>query len=315
MKIFKNPLFVLLVILAVYCAAIFYAKNIVEFIYGNISEEPSKTILTNTGLFGDSAGAINALFSALAFFGVLWTLIVQREDSKEQREKVKKEMFESTFFQMMSLQQEIVNDLNISYQDNGTEKQKTGRQTFQFTYYEYELDYNNSKCTGMGGLIKTHGKEIYNTIILPSNFDHYFRHLYRIIKFVDKTDLLPDNFEIKYQYTSMVRAQLSRFELIWMFYNCLSKVGFDEFKPLVEKYSLLKNIRPDFLAEKSDIDLYKEKMRKDYQEIPNADFNKEYKHSAFVKTPPPSKKIRFTVPKILDININIKYARSIMSED
>ena len=74
--------------------------------------------------------------------------------------------------------------------------------------------------------------------------------------------------------------------------------------------SYLKNVDDSYY-----IDLYKEKMRKDYQEIPNADFNKEYKHSAFVKTPPPSKKIRFTVPKILDININIKYARSIMSED
>lgn len=66
---------------------------------------------------------------------------------------------------------------------------------------------------------------------------HYFRHLYHIIKFVDLSEV-PD----KRRYTSFVRAQLSSYESLMLFYNCLSSQGSANFKPLVEKYGLLKHV-------------------------------------------------------------------------
>lgn len=83
-------------------------------------------------------------------------------------------------------------------------------------------------------------------VIRQTYFDHYFRHLYTIIKFVDNADFL--SFDEKYKYTSMVRATLSRYELIWLFYNGISSVGKLKFKRLIEQYSLLKNIREDLLT-------------------------------------------------------------------
>lgn len=71
---------------------------------------------------------------------------------------------------------------------------------------------------------------------------------------------------IKYSYTSIIRAQLSDYELLWLFYNCLSNNGTDFFKPLVEKYSLLKNMPKDKLT--------------------NDKFLEEYNESAFKKTNP-----------------------------
>lgn len=322
-------LLVLLTIIAVYCSSIYFAKDIAIWLYDLAPSTNANDVLARTGQFGDSAGMINALFSALAFFAVLWTLIIQKDDSKEQRKKEKKEMFESTFFQMMSLQQEIVKDLSIRYTtrritiihtDQGGVEDQTreveittdGRDTFQYAYLELKLPNDNTTYTGMKHILNDKGKEIYEYIPLPTHFDHYFRHLYSVVKFIDKTDLLSDDFEMKYQYASMVRAQLSRFELIWIFYNCLSPVGFKKFKPLIERYALLKNIRPEFLADESDINLYRDKMRKDYQERVDADFAKEYRHSAFVKTDQSKKIIKFTIPKVLDININIKYSKSIL---
>lgn len=46
----------------------------------------------------------------------------------------------------------------------------------------------------------------------------------------------------------MVRATLSRYELIWLYYNSLSQYGKDKFKDLIEDYSLLKNIRVELLT-------------------------------------------------------------------
>lgn len=46
----------------------------------------------------------------------------------------------------------------------------------------------------------------------------------------------------------MFRAQLSEFELVLIFYNGLSQIGCEKLKPLLEKYSILKNIRKHDLA-------------------------------------------------------------------
>ena len=113
--------------------------------------------------------------------------------------------------------------------------------------------------------------------------------IYRIIKFVDETDLLPNNTEIRYKYTSIVRAQLSRYELIWIFYNCLSGNGITKFKRLVENYSLLKNIRIELLATSEDRELYNKKCEENYIEQ-TTDFSKEYKRIAFVPEEQPKKK-------------------------
>lgn len=69
-------------------------------------------------------------------------------------------------------------------------------------------------------------------------FDHYFRHLYTILKFITDNEWLDD--KSKYQYASFVRATLSRFELVMLYYNGLFH---PKMKRMMEKYSLLNNIR------------------------------------------------------------------------
>lgn len=84
------------------------------------------------GVFGDKFGAINALFSGLAFAGLIITLILQKKDLGLQRDELeqtreelknqclefetqnktlKQQQFESALYNMLQLQQQIVNDL------------------------------------------------------------------------------------------------------------------------------------------------------------------------------------------------------------
>jgi hypothetical protein len=79
-----------------------------------------------------------------------------------------------------------------------------------------------------------------------SFLDNYFRHMYRIIKYVDET---PSLYTLKdrYNYICLLRAQLSDYELGLVFYNCLSDNGVERFKPLAEKYALFNNIRDKVL--------------------------------------------------------------------
>lgn len=89
----------------------------------------------SAGEFGDIFGAANALFSSLALLGVAIAIILQsqelglqrqelsdtRDVLKEQRNEMKlqiaafgKQQFECMFFQMVSLHNQIVNDLDTT---------------------------------------------------------------------------------------------------------------------------------------------------------------------------------------------------------
>lgn len=222
-------------------------------------------------------GVISSIFAFGAFLVAVIANRIQNKTSNLQR-------FETTFFNMLNLQQQITNDLiyreNLSEDDSETQKQQIiqGRELFRYFWdtltlrsmsgesvQEDTYGYEDSPflyCDGLKNLITNFGIAEYRNQKMPSYFDHYFRHLYTIIKFVHSTDFLSP--KEKYKYTSIVRATLSRYELIWLYYNCLYGVGIEKFKPLVETYSLLKNMREDLLAlskENKEILISKDKLK------------------------------------------------------
>lgn len=262
-----------------YCIA--FAFVIVISLWGlswwgisNFIEEP-----TNQGTFGDMFGAVNALFSGLAFAGLIATLLYQKNELKLQREELKltreelqgqrkefeeqnktmkRQRFENTFFNMLSLQQEIV--ANLSYDEvekiiNGNPFKPeikhilyNGRTIFHELYLNLIVSttHNKSYC-GIKQAIIVHGLEIYSKIPSTTRFDHYFRHLYRIYKYVDSSDLIAE--EERYNYACIIRSQLSDYELVMLFYNCLTENGREKFKPLIEKYTAFNNLRDELLAD------------------------------------------------------------------
>ena len=54
----------------------------------------------------------------------------------------------------------------------------------------------------------------------------------------------------------MVRAQLSKYELLLLYYNCLSDVG-EKFRPLVERYDLLKMVNTTELLDEAHMGRYR----------------------------------------------------------
>ena len=242
------------------------------------------------GSFGDQFGAVNALFSGLAFTGLIYTIILQRRDLELQRHDLKlqrdelaltrKEMedqtaefekqnetlkiqrFENTFFNMLSQFQEIVNSLSIKYKSDTAYNEVIGRDIFKVTFknsiVRIEVSEGNSPFKffyGMANAINAEGLVGYCKADVPTYFDHYFRFLYRILKFVNETPLVT-SFEDEYEYTSMLRAVLSRYELVWLYYNGLSEYGNEKLKPLIERYAMLKNLREDLLVEGIDVGSY-----------------------------------------------------------
>ena len=228
----------------------------------------------------------NALFSALAFAGVIYAIILQKEELEDQRQVMidqREEMeqqnstmirqrFEATLFQMLNLQQELIGALKHQYSTSvksAASKEKrhvdriiTGREVFQYMYEKKKIDFpddpeDHYTYKGVKEVLEKYGEAGYEKSDIPPIFDHYFRHLYRILKYIDQSQDL-DGWAAKYKYIGIVRGQLSRYELVWLYFNSLF---YPKMKGLIEKYAVLKNLRPEYLAQ--DFDLGKKVVRKD----------------------------------------------------
>ncbi len=264
-------------------------------------------IMNARGLFGDSWGGVNAIISAFAFAGVIVTLYLQnrdlnlqrkemarqREEFEKENETLKYQRFENLFYNMLNLQQEIVAGLKFEYEIDEEvlvpagsggysikDKRKTthtvtGREVFRYTFEKVELlvpdpiiSGNEIPVNGYRRYLKNMGLSKYDATWIPTYFDHYFRHLYKIIQFVDSQGF---PYEESYKYISLLRGTLSRYELIWIYYNALNPL-YNNFKKLIEKYSLLKNIREDLLTKCTETRQYYEKIGLAPQVIANAHF-------------------------------------------
>ena len=259
---------------------------------------------TIRGTFGDSFGGVNSLFSGLALGGIIYTIFLQKKELSLQREELKEtreefkiqnetlrlQRFENTFFNLLTLHHQIVDSIDL---DIEKEKNKSGKSPIQLMSKrsEYERvvlrgrDVFKEKYGSLIEVLNKNSTDFSSSYLrvyedVQTDFGHYFRNLYRIIKLIDETEFhtmkeifkpefdnqsqdcanyLGANYNARYKYTSMVRAQLSDYELLWLFYNCLSTNGIESFKPYIETYSLLKNLPIDKLHNSEVVEKYDKK--------------------------------------------------------
>lgn len=76
----------------------------------------------------------------------------------------------------------------------------------------------NDKCVyGLRQAMYYEGLKAYQDYTTPTYYDHYFRHLYTILKYIDNNKNLL-NWDEQYQYASILRSTLSRQEQpFWYF--------------------------------------------------------------------------------------------------
>lgn len=235
--------------------------------------------------FGDSFGAVNALFSGAALAGIIITLVMQNRDLAYQREELeltrdemegqrkaleeqsktlKIQRFESNFFSLLNTFENIISSIVIqSTGMAGNGKPKTtvaqGRDSFRFLVEEFEQQcvLPNKKINQIDQIVKAY-EEFYSR--RERLIGHYFRHLYNIIKYIDKSEILDkadgEGIDYRAMYAKITRSMLSVNEMLLIFYNCLTPERQDEtrpfvkrFKPLVEKHSLLDGLDERYLCD------------------------------------------------------------------
>lgn len=220
----------------------------------------SRTTLT----IQDRVGSAAALFSALAFAAVLYTvwlqqqeLELQRQELAETREELRgqkeqlilqnrtlaRQSFEGTFFHMVTLHNDIVTSQRLRLSEDGPELE--GRQGLAAAAQELVTRLTYANVTGPDGTIDVALLyDVYGNVCHTRTCDltHYFRNLYHLLRFVD--DSVFDE-EEKRRYAQVVRAQLTAGENVLILFNGLRKTGASRFKRLIERYRLLNEL-PDY---------------------------------------------------------------------
>lgn len=214
---------------------------------------------------------LSALFSGLAFWGVIYAIFLQRdelalqrrelmltrvevqgqkEQLKAQNATLQQQRFEDTFFSLLNLHTSLVKEIEIW---SNTGRNIRGRECFGELWKELRSIYTDR-------IVPVKVGRPYNEVCLityrefsnsrQADVGHYFRTMYNIIKFVHTSD--NDNKQV---YINILRAQLSDAELLLLFYNCLGPKG-RNFKIYVEEYGLLKNLETSRLLEKEHQAVY-----------------------------------------------------------
>lgn len=172
-------------------------------------------------------GAINTLFSGLAFGGIIYTIFqqkvelkLQRQELKLQRQEVERtnqelanqveamnsQRFESTFFSLVSLHHQLVDSVSV----NQSSSRFVGRELFKFIYNNLKDAVPEKLAVYMGYVFEE------NESILAQ----YFNNLSGIVKFIDDS-YLNDNDKTKYY--EILSSQLAPVEIMVIFYYSLWK--------------------------------------------------------------------------------------------
>lgn len=228
--------------------------------------------LSLSGDLGVAFAASGALFSALAFAGLIVALLLQRQELALQRTELamtreelagqksqleaqtrtmSRDVFESCFFQLVALNRRCVTDFTAIFP--GSHQQVSGLTAFRHAaaaltenmHFEFSPPLTTETKAALLAQDFTE-----HCLAAPSDFSHYFRNLYHVFAFIDRSE---QSDEAKEAYARIVRAQMSNAELILLFANSQAPAG-RGFVDLIERYALFKVLQwPDHMRKYSDL--------------------------------------------------------------
>jgi uncharacterized membrane protein len=222
------------------------------------------------GQFGDYfGGLINPVVGIVTVYLVLLSIAIQRKELQSSLHELKQsnealatqnaaialQSFEQTFFAWLANYRDLVSSVTF--------EGRTGRDAIREMWasllgtgpvrdrlrivlpvQEYETAIRS------GGVSDANKSRVSEGLLLSweviydrseHHIDSMFRTLYRLVRWVDEQpmSLLPP--EQKWHYISIVRAQLSRVEMIYLFYNGFTDRG-RKFAYYINKYAMFDNL-------------------------------------------------------------------------
>lgn len=225
------------------------------------------------GTVGDFFGGTTiGLLSIASIFFIIHTISIQSKELSLQRQelqltrteleetrKVHEESnktqliqrFETTFFNLLSRHNDIVANMKTT---RSSSKDRIGRSVILYIYYKFEIFYNSLRDSDMSSQKKIESISTDFLGYYGDDIGHYFRNMYQIISFIDKSNL---THEEKLSYIEILKAQfsLSEFKLTF-YYSIMTKD--QKLQDVVLKYNLFsEQLKRSDLIEEEHYELLK----------------------------------------------------------
>lgn len=218
---------------------------------------------------GNTFDPLNALFSGLAFWGVIYAILLQKSElalqrreleltraevrgQKEQLEAqnltLKQQRFENTFFSLLDFCGGIANSLELTVNSFASPLILKGRDCFFEYYKDFQKEY---------AIVRNTNKHLQLRELCDLSYSEFFRHravdvryffdtLENVVEFIFESEI-----ERKHFYANIVRGQLSAPQMALLFYSCLSTSGSPHFKPLIERTGFFKGFPVEILIDQN----------------------------------------------------------------
>ena len=175
---------------------------------------------------------------------------------EEQAKLLAVQSFETTFFNML----ELHNNILKSIEHNPNKSWRLFHKEFNpvTRVYTENLDSSGSRAIysltkQLGSLISNdrtgnNALQVFDIIFAYENqsFGSFFRNLYQVLKLIQSNT---NDYETHKKYSNILRAQLSNQELSLLFFNCLSsEVDGGQFKDLVIYFKLLEHLNIRYIS-------------------------------------------------------------------
>lgn len=233
-----------------------------------------------TGTLGDAFGFWNSIFSGLALIGVVISIILQSQELKAQRlelektstalsgqlDQQQKDNFETTFFRLLGILQDVSNSVRaprllvnepIDDHKGDIVAQSRGADVFdRLCKYIYKA---KAEDLGDGLTVKLtvyYGPTPISKSFVNSQFfdwiyeefadelGQYYRLLFNLLEMIDEAGHLSD----QKRYANIVRAGLSKSQVILLALNCASEGGSEQMQTLVVKWRMLKYLPREYVT-------------------------------------------------------------------
>lgn len=262
MNFLKKHTFAILVTVVLFFVAFIYYSYVSSFYIPNKDgNSEGAALLSELGVFGDFFNGVSAPF--LGLVGIALTLITiyaqsqnQLEQSEKQLEQAKLQQ-ESTF---VSVFNNLVGEYRTSQRDISVKKGRNvyvGKKVFEILNSElkhfYTKEYLDNNGLNDASLEKKDLVKRAMDLVHADRrlcYEQHFKLLYNILKYIDQKCSEKD----KVLYAGMLRSFIPVEEEKFIYYEALQE-DFKKFKSLLEKYSMMHDIKNDLL-DPEHVDLY-----------------------------------------------------------
>jgi hypothetical protein len=187
------------------------------------------------GVFGDMFGAVNALFSGLAFAGIIYTILLQREELEAQRHELEltrgeleltrgeferqndtlsRQRFETTFFGMLNFHFTILGAMELKGHKGIVAIAQMNEMFKQLLDNRKLLEYNISNGNYVA-MMESYQTFINGVLQLVSPYFQSLIALHRIIQ-----QYSPDK-ELRKRYYKILKSYITLTERIFLFYHIM----------------------------------------------------------------------------------------------